>query len=172
MNDRAAVLSQLGLHIVEGKEMINTVLNGGSPPSALKNNEIVHGLQRISQYVRLMACNLLHDDYMSLADNKQKTFPSSTILSLLWTSIEDMILQGWTKHLLNNPNKPKHLSLHFDGVRISADHIGVSQEDFIKDCEKSINMRTGFMVKIVPKKHLSFIELVRGKSTHANALKN
>ena len=172
VNDRAAVLSQLGLHIVEGKEMINTVLNGGSPPSALKNNEIVHGLQRISQYVRWMACNLLHDDYMSLADNKQKTFPSSTILSLLWTSIEDMILQGWTKHLLNNPNKPKHLSLHFDGVRISADHIGVSQEDFIKDCEKSINMRTGFMVKIVPKKHLSFIELVRGKSTHANALKN
>ena len=56
---------------------------GGSPPSALKNNEIVHGLQRISQYVRWMACNLLHDDYMSLADNKQKTFPSSTILSLL-----------------------------------------------------------------------------------------
>ena len=108
VNDRAGVLKQLGLHIVEGKEMINAVLNGGNPPPTLKNYEIVHDLQRISQYVRWVACNLLHNDYMSLAENKQKTFPSSTILSLLWTSIEDRILQGWTEHVLNNPNKPKH----------------------------------------------------------------
>ena len=152
VNDRAGVLKQLGLHIVEGKEMINAVLNGGNPPPTLKNYEIVHDLQRISQYVRWVACNLLHNDYMSLAENKQKTFPSSTILSLLWTSIEDRILQGWTEHVLNNPNKPKHLSLHFDGIRISADHVGSSQDDFIKDCENAIKMRTGFMVKIVGKK--------------------
>ena len=172
VNDWAGVLKQLGLHIVEGKEMINTVLNGGNPPPTLKNNEIVRDLQRISQYVRWVACNLLHSDYMSLAENKQKTFPSSTILSLLWTSIEDRILQGWTERVLNNPNKPKHLSLHFDGIRISADHVGSSQDDFIKDCENAIKMRTGFMVKIAAKKHSSFIDLVKSRSTHANSLTN
>ena len=160
VKDRAGVLKQLSLHTVEGKEMINTVLNGGSPPTSLRNNEIVQGLQKISLYVRWVACNLLHADYMSLVDNKQKTFPSSTILSLLWTSVEDRILQSWTDHVLTRTTKPKHLSLHFDGIRISADHVGVQQEEFIRDCEKAINKRTGFVVKIVPKKHQNFIEFV------------
>ncbi|CAE7478378.1 unnamed protein product [Symbiodinium sp. CCMP2592] len=172
VNDRTAVLNQLGLHIVEGKEMINTVLNGGSPFPALKNNEIVYDLQRLSQYVRWVACNMLHEDYMSLADNKHKTFPSSTILSLLWTSVEDRILQSWTEHILSRPSKPKHLSLHFDGLRISRDHIETSQDEFIKDCENAIRMRTGFMVKIVEKKHFSFIDLVKNRSTHANSVTN
>ena len=72
VKDRTGVLKQLGLHIVEGKEMINTVLNGGTPPTSLKDNELVKGLQKISLYMRWVACNLLHADYMSLADQKQK----------------------------------------------------------------------------------------------------
>lgn len=172
VTDRAGVLQQLGLHIVEGKEIINTVLNGGNPPASLKSHDIVRGLQRMSQYFRWMACNLLHDDYMSLAENKQKTFPSSTIMSLMWTSIEDVILRSWTEHVLQNPNKPGHLSLHFDGIRVSADHIGESQEDYIKACQDAIYKHTGFQVKIVAKKHSSFIELVKSKGTHANALTN
>ena len=172
VKDRAGVLKELSLHTVEGKEMINTVLNGGSPPTSLRNNEIVQGLQKISLYVRWVACNLLHADYMSLADNKQKTFPSSTILSLLWTSVEDRILQSWTDHVLTGTTKPKHLSLHFDGIRISADHVGVQQEEFIRDCENAIHKRTGFVVKIVPKKHQNFIQMLKTRGTHANALTN
>ncbi|OLP81486.1 hypothetical protein AK812_SmicGene16705 [Symbiodinium microadriaticum] len=172
VKDRAGVLKELSLHTVEGKEMINTVLNGGSPPTSLRNNEIVQGLQKISLYVRWVACNLLHADYMSLADNKQKTFPSSTILSLLWTSVEDRILQSWTDHVLTRTTKPKHLSLHFDGIRISADHVGVQQEEFIRDCENAIHKRTGFVVKIVPKKHQNFIQMLKTRGTHANALTN
>ncbi|CAE7290966.1 hypothetical protein AK812_SmicGene43577 [Symbiodinium microadriaticum] len=170
VKDRTAALKQLALHIVEGKEMNNTVLNGGNPPPALKNNEIVHGLQRISQYVRWVACNLLHNDYMSLAENKQKTFPSSTILSLLWTSIEDRILQSWAQHVLSHSSKPKHLSLHFDGIRISADHIGSSHDEFIKECENAIKMKTGFMAKIVPKKHSNFFDLVNALTNVSDLL--
>ncbi|CAE7493701.1 pim1, partial [Symbiodinium sp. CCMP2456] len=144
VTDRASVLQQMGLHIVEGKEIINTVLNGGNPPASLKSHDIVRGLQRMSQYFRWMACNLLHDDYMSLAENKQKTFPSSTIMSLMWTSVEDVILRSWTEHVLQNPNKPGHLSLHFAGIRVSADHMGASQEDYIKACQDAIYKHTGF----------------------------
>ena len=167
VKDRAGVLKQLGLHIVEGKEMINTVLNGGNPPTSLKNNELVQGLQKISLYIRWVACNLLHADYMSLAEHKQKTFPSSTILSLMWTSVEDRILQSWTDHILSHTNKPKHLSLHFDGVRISAEHVGALHEDFIRECENAIQKRTGFPVKIVPKKHFSFIDLMNEDQEYA-----
>ena len=46
VKDRAGVLKELSLHTVEGKEMINTVLNGGSPPTSLRNNEIVQSLQK------------------------------------------------------------------------------------------------------------------------------
>ena len=172
VKDRAGVLKQIGLHIVEGKEMINTVLNGGNPPTSLKNNELIQGLQKISLYIRWVACNLLHADYMSLADQKQKTFPSSTILSLMWTSVEDRILQSWTDHILSHTNKPKHLSLHVDGVRISAEHVGALQEEFIRECGNAIQKRTGFLVKIVPKKHFSFMDLVKTRSTRANALTN
>ncbi|CAE7674583.1 unnamed protein product [Symbiodinium sp. CCMP2592] len=96
-NNRTAVLNQLGLHIVEGNEMIITVLNSGNPFPSLKNNEIVYGLQN---------------------------------------------------------------------------HIGTSQDDFIKDCENAIRMRTGFMVKIVEKKHFSFIDLVKNRGVHANSVTN
>ena len=75
VKDRAGVLKQLGLHIVEGTEMINTVLNGGNPPTSLKNNELVQGLQKISLYIRWVACNLLHADYMSLARAQAENFP-------------------------------------------------------------------------------------------------
>ncbi|CAE7834976.1 unnamed protein product [Symbiodinium sp. CCMP2592] len=170
--DRTGVLQQLGLNIVEGKEVINTVLNGGSPPTSLKGNAVVKGIQKISLYVRWVACNLLHADYMSLAEQKQKTFPSSAILSLLWTSVEDRILQNWTDHILSHTNQPKHLSLHFDGGRISADHVGALQDDFIRECENAIYKRTGFLVKIVSKKHFTFMDLVKNRSTHGNALTN
>ena len=86
--------------------------------------------------------------------------------------MEDRILQSWADHILSQTNKPKHLSLHFDGVRISADHVGTLQEGFIRECENAIQKRTSFLVKIVPKKHFSFIDLVKTRSTHANALKN
>ncbi|CAE7532328.1 unnamed protein product [Symbiodinium sp. KB8] len=49
--------------------------------------------------------------------------------------------------------------------------IGVPEE-FIRECENAIQKRTSFLVKIVPKKHFSFIDLVKTRSTHANALKN
>ncbi|OLP92700.1 LINE-1 retrotransposable element ORF2 protein [Symbiodinium microadriaticum] len=45
-------------------------------------------------------------------------------------------------------------------------------EEFIRECGNAIQKRTGFVVKIVPKKHFSFMVLVKTRSTRANALTN
>ena len=172
VKNRTEFVNKIGLGMSEGKEVINTVFNGGSPPPNLKQHELIIGLQKISLYVRWMACNLLHDDYMSLSDKKDKTFPTATVLSLMWTAVEDMILRSWTEHVLSGPSKPKHLSLHFDGLRVSTDYIGSEPEEYIKKCENVIHKTTGFDVKIVAKKHMSFMELVKEKGTHANSLSN
>ena len=125
---RTQFVSELDLHIVEGKEVINTVFNGGNPPDRLKGHPHIRKLQKLSMYVRWMACNILHKDYISLQDNKQKEFPSATIMSLMWHSVEDAILHAWTKHVLAGPTTPRHLSLHFDGVRVSTDIISDMDE--------------------------------------------
>ena len=151
--------------------VINTVSNGGSPSSNLKNHELIVGLRKISMYVRWMACNLLHEDYMSMGDKKETTFPTAT-MSLMWTSVEDMILRSWTEHVLSGPLKPKHISMHFDGLRLSTGYIGSIPGDYIKECEKAIKENTGFDVKIVAKTHMSFLELVKERGTHANSLTN
>ena len=113
-------------------------------PRKLRDNEIKQ-LQRIALYVRWIACNLLHDDYMSLEDNKTKTFPAATIMSLMWHAIEDRILHVWSEHVLRG--SPKHLSLHFDGLRVSRDAIQ-NMDEYIRACEDAISSKTPFNVKI------------------------
>ena len=117
-------------------------------------------LQKLSLYVRWVACNILHKDYMSLHDNKQKKFPSATIMSLMWHPVEDAILDAWTEHVLAGPTTPKHLSLHFDGVRVSAEAISDTQE-YINGCQEAIAKATSFDVKIAAKSHNNFMELFK-----------
>ena len=44
-NKRAEFIASLGLQNAEGKEVINTVLNGGTPPKKLKDNEAIKKLR-------------------------------------------------------------------------------------------------------------------------------
>ena len=108
-----------------------------------------------------MACNLLYSDYQLLKNVKHKTFPAATIMSQMWYAVEDMILQAWTEHALIG--LPKHLSLHFDGIRISTDHIGDVAE-YIRGCQDAIKAKTGFEVKISAKTHGSFMKLLKKRS--------
>ena len=163
--ERAAFLSELGVDSVRGKKIVNAVLNGGSPPENLKANGNIQKLQKISIYLRWVAMNLLYDDYTSLKDVKDKPFPSATVLSLLWQSVEDVVLCAWTEQLVDM--KPKHLSLHFDGVRVSKNAIA-NAESHIAACEKAITEKTSFRVKIVLKAHRTFRELVQEHGTPCN----
>ncbi|CAE7220712.1 unnamed protein product [Symbiodinium sp. CCMP2592] len=166
---RADFVAKLNVQISEGKDIITTVFNGGAPPGKLKDNQLIKKLQKIALYVRWVACNILHDDYMSLADNKLKSFPSATIMSLMWHAVEDSILQAWSEHVLMD--NPKHLSLHFDGIRVSADKVQNS-EDYIRKCQAVVKDRTSFDVKIMVKTHGSLIDLIQTRGNVANNLTN
>ncbi|CAE7712214.1 unnamed protein product, partial [Symbiodinium necroappetens] len=67
---RSDFVKRLGVCDTEGKEILNALVNGGAIPPHLRNNESAQKLQRLSLYLRWVACNLLHDDYMKL---KEKT---------------------------------------------------------------------------------------------------
>ena len=168
-NRRAEILQKLGEQPVEGKEIINTVLNGGTPPSHLREHDLIKKLQQISIYIRWMACNLLYSDYQLLKNVKHKTLPAATIMSQMWYAVEDMILQAWTEHALIGI--PKHLSLHFDGIRISTDHIGDVAE-YIRGCQDAIKAKTGFEVKISAKTHGSFMKLLKKRSAASKTTAN
>eukprot|EP00439_Symbiodinium_sp_Y106_P001877 s4971_g1.t1 len=51
-NRRSEFIASIGLEHSEGKDVINTVFNGGSPPSKLKDKEPIKNLQKIALYVR------------------------------------------------------------------------------------------------------------------------
>ena len=161
---RSDFVKRLGVCDTEGKEILNALVNGGAIPPHLRNNESAQKLQRLSLYLRWVACNLLHDDYMKLKDSKQKQFPSATTFSLMWHAVEDRILQAWTEHILATQTKPSHLSLHFDGVRVSRNVMEEAQR-YIESCQKAIKEKTSFDVVIVEKKAKDFMSHVREQST-------
>ena len=148
---RDEFIEKLNLCRSEGKELVNTLLNGGRAPNTLKDNVDVQKVQKLSLYLRWMACNLLYADYMSLKDVKAKKFPSSTIFSLMWQAVEDRILQCWSEFVLRTTTPtPSHLSLHFDGLRISKCSI-TNMNEYCLACEKEIEEKLDFKVKIVEK---------------------
>ena len=151
-------------HHSEGKDLVNIVVNGGRIPDNFKDNEDVKSLQKLSLYLRWTACNLLHGDYLSLKDVKSKTFPEATVFSLMWHAVEDRILQCWSEHVLQQDQKPLHVSLHFDGMRVSRNVI-VDIPQFCKSCEEAIEQKLSFKVKIVQKIGRDFLSGLREKST-------
>ena len=85
----------------------------------------------------------------------------------MWHAIEDRILHVWSEHVLNG--SPQHLSLHFDGLRVSTEAIQ-NTDEYIRACQDAISSRTSFNVKIVAKKHGSFIQLVQDEDTLVNKI--
>ena len=158
---RESVIERLGFSFYEGKQIVNKILNGGSLPESLKTNETAKRLQRLSLYCRWIACNLLHKDYMALAENRKKNFPSATIFSLMWTCVEDWILDVWATHAMKA--QPPHISLHFDGLRVSS-QVVPDVSAYIEECRAYILKETGFDVQIVQKTHETVLQSIRKSS--------
>lgn len=86
----------------------------------------------------------------------------------LWVFVKqatrDWVLETWIEFLMSR--KPKHLSLHFDGVRINDDLEGLSdKESLLRRCEEHIEKETGFKVSVAEKQHLNMLELISQSSS-------
>ncbi|CAE6926624.1 ABCB1 [Symbiodinium sp. CCMP2592] len=95
-----------------------------------------------------LVCKLELD---GMADKKH---PEAPTLFYLYAGVEDLILQVWERKALSM--KPKHLSLHFDGMRLHGHKWDKTTEDLCKFFSEEIKAETGFQVNIVEKKHYWF----------------
>lgn len=160
--DRTIASRDVGLSPSKGKELFARVLHGGSLPEEYKNMPFfqrLRGEARLLRWVSLSACPDLYD---TIRQEPARKFPESSIFHFWWTPVEDAILEAWVRSVL--PSNPKHLSLHFDGLRLHSDDIE-DQRRFVEQSERAILERTGFTVKIVRKDHYFFLDGARSKAS-------
>ena len=92
----------LKVSVAEGKQVVNAIISGGSPPDRLKECAFVRQVQRASAYLRWLACSVLPTEYKDFLKKEDKTFPSATAFYHMWTAVEDFILEHWCAFLLRS----------------------------------------------------------------------
>ena len=72
--DRSGVCTnELRTTVKEGKSVLHEVLFGGAIPPALAGNEFLRNFQKLSLYLRWIACSTLPDLYQHVRAMKAKT---------------------------------------------------------------------------------------------------
>lgn len=161
-------LEELKVHRERGKKILTAVLYGGSIPQEFAQNAFLCELSKISLYLRWLAISLLTDEFVKFCSgDAKKQNPDMSILAHLYLATEDYVLTAWCQYLqgLN----PTHLSLHFDGVRISEIE-GMSADDICQSSEDFIAKSTGFRVRIREKKHMTVLQMIRSLASNQEIL--
>ena len=128
-------------------------------------------LQRVSRVLRWLACSALPDVYERFCGEvgqgigeKKEGWPEGQTFAIFYQRAEDYVLRQWQAWLLEKP--VKHLSLHFDGVRINKDAVPdncASVADFAAEASAHIAAETGFVVKIREKTHATIAEALASR---------
>ena len=153
---------QLGVTRSQGKQLLMKVMNGGQPPTALQENSFVRKLQELSVYCRWIACAALPCVYQDMLDAPDREHPETSTLFFLWTVVEDLVMEASTEKAVQLG--PQHISLHFDGLRLDAVKVGIDVDAHCRDVEKYVHSKTKFHVRIRPKEHGDFMQLLRKKA--------
>ena len=150
--------TKLKLTLPEGKFVLQKVLNGGLPPDTLASNAFIQELQRASLFCRWVAATLLKDTaWPSLVQLKEK--PDVSVLTYFWNIVEDLVVESWIQQLM--PLGSRHMSLHFDGIRVDHDVVQPDVQAFCRSCASAIQEDTGFTAHIRPKERHSFRALLK-----------
>ncbi|CAE7313439.1 unnamed protein product, partial [Symbiodinium microadriaticum] len=155
----------LKLSLSEGKHLLQKVLNGGAPPDKLAKNLFIEELQRASLFCRWVAATMLKniawEDLVRLKDK-----PDMSVLTYFWNIAEDLVIESWIRRM--EPLQSKHMSLHFDGIRVDRDITQPDVEVFCASCSDAIFKDTGLSVRIRVKEHYTFYGLLQQASTMAS----
>lgn len=119
----------------------------------------MHDLQKAANYCKWAATSCLREVYKQFLEDGSKKNPEASVLAHLYFICEDVVLSAWTQFLQESFN-PEHLSLHYDGVRVSSTS-GVSVDELCGRSEAHIAAKTGFHVRIREKKHRTVLETVK-----------
>ena len=154
------VSNRLKMSLAEGKQLTQKIFNGGAIPPEHARNQFLIDLQTASIFCRWTAASLFPEAYTQILEYKER--PDVSILTYFWNVAEDIVLDSWLRKL--QPLNPKHLSLHFDGVRVDAGIAGNNLQAFCNECGSHIERETDFKVFIRPKSHLCFLKMLHAKT--------
>jgi hypothetical protein len=144
----------------QGKKLLVKVACGGSLPVPFETNEMLLRLQRAGRMFRWIACSLQPEVYTEAIQTKG--YAEASCFAYLWNAVEDHILSNWVAFILEKD--VKHLSLHFDGVRVDKERCGGDSgvQQFLRACEDHIEKSTGYHVELAVKKHVCFRTILMG----------
>ena len=166
--DRSHVSEEtLGVSPGVGKQMLVSLFYGGQPAKKIESLDFTHEVQRAAIYCKWIAASVCPDEFQTLWNDSSKKNPEGSILAHLYMALQDFILFHWVKFLLAAYN-PTHLSLHFDGVRIS-DVPEVPVLEICRRSEEYIQEHAGFTVHIREKHHNLTLHLLKQRATSMEA---
>ena len=108
---------ELGMALVEWKEMTVEIFNGAKVPDDLLANIFVANLSSAGRFCRFLAMSQLPDVYDTVKRDKSKDFPEATVMAYWWQAVESTCLLHMMKYVASGVYD--HLSLAHDGLRIS-----------------------------------------------------
>ena len=159
VSDRDSVCRDtLKVSVAEGKQTLVSILYGAAPPEKPEDPTFIANVQKLSLYMRWLAVMLLPEEFEAFKSNGKKN-PDASTLAHLYMALEDVILTHWCEYVMSQ-HHPQHLSLHYDGIRVSLGR-NMSVTDLCVESEEYIKSKTGFEVHIREKKHLTVLELLK-----------
>ena len=161
-NRKTITQEHLHMSLPEGKAVLLEVFNGAAIASHLTANEVLQSLSKAAAFCRWTAANVWQEVYATCVKDRERDRPDASCLFFLWSAVEDLVLEAWLDVVVKS--NPAHISLRFDGVRISENAISGDVSDFCKECELHIQRKTGYQVRIRPKYHS---DMLGGVHTHA-----
>ena len=157
--NRAAVHASIGPDPTSAKEIALQVLNGMPVPPSLSNNEFLFSVRKEGRFLRWLASSLNPTLHTHLLEEGKKTWPENTCLFYLWTGPE-----AWATYVQANYSitlSPRHLSLHYDGLKIIPEAYTVPRDIFIKELEGRVLTETGYAVTMVRKKAMLSLDILK-----------
>ena len=146
----------LGKPEEQGKDIVNSTLAG----KQIHNDDIadkpaVRMLIRESRVLRWLAVSL-RPQLFSTFLNGGKPWPENTAFFYMWSPVEDYITEAASDKLLQAD--VKHLSLHFDGVRVATAGDQVQDSVRKEELEQHVFKTTGYIVAFSRKADRAFLE--------------
>jgi hypothetical protein len=150
----------------KGKVLLAKVACGGSIAPSFETCELLLRVQRAGRMFRWLACSIQPEVYEEAAQTKG--FAEASCFAYLWNAVEDYICSTWVDFILQGD--VKHLSLHFDGVRLDKERCGGDEgvEDFLRKSEQHILQVTHYHVDLAVKRHSFFLQIITNIEQSSN----
>ena len=151
--------NELKVSVQDGKKLLHEIFFGSGIPAAHASNAFLLQLQKAAIYCKWLACSLLPDVFQRVMTLPDKPNPQASTLFYMYAAVEDCVLDAWDRSLCRR--HPRHVSLHFDGIRVGGIDPAVDVKTLCDEATQAIQEKTQFDVSVVENLHLFFRELCR-----------